>query len=187
MHVFSRRLSPNVYRYKGIAMNNEERKVRDQHALLDKEILNPADGCTCFRVRRLARRVTKIYEESLASTGLSVTQYTILSMLRHVGPMSMSELSHRLGMDRTTLTRTLRPLEAMGHLTNTPEADRRQRRIAMTESGRVALRTASPAWKRAQAGVFAILGDAGTVALNDTLDQAYARLPDSLPAPLAAE
>lgn len=167
-----------------------EQKIRERNALLDKEILNPADGCTCFRVRRLARRVTKIYEESLAPTGLSVTQYTILSMLRHVGPMSMSELSHRLGMDRTTLTRTLRPLESMGHLTNTPEADRRQRRITLSEEGRVALRTASPAWKKAQSSVFAILGDLQTVALNETLDDAYARLPDSLmpdQAPAAAE
>lgn len=153
---------------------------REESAILDKEVLNPAEGCTCFRVRRLARRVTKIYEEALAPTGLSVTQYTILSMLRHVGPMSMSELSHRMGMDRTTLTRTLRPLEAMGHLSNTPEADRRQRRIAITEAGRVALRTAAPSWKRAQASVAAMLGDAGTLALNDTLDRAYVRLPETL-------
>lgn len=161
-------------------MTISERKVRDRNALLDKEILNPADGCTCFRVRRLARRVTKIYEESLAPTGLSVTQYTILSMLRHVGPMSMSELSHRLGMDRTTLTRTLRPLEAMGHISNTPEADRRQRRISLSEEGRVALRTAAPSWKRAQSSVFAILGDAGAIGLNEALDSAYAQLPDTL-------
>ncbi|MGE0659253.1 MAG: MarR family winged helix-turn-helix transcriptional regulator [Reyranellaceae bacterium] len=161
-------------------MTLHDKRLRDANATLDKEILNPADGCTCFRVRRLARRVTKIYEESLAPTGLSVTQYTILSMLRHVGPMSMSELAHRLGTDRTTLTRTLRPLEAGGFITNTPEADRRQRRVSLTEEGKVALRTASPAWKRAQASVTEILGDGATMSLNDTLDQAYARLPDSV-------
>ncbi|MDF3073717.1 MAG: mhqR [Alphaproteobacteria bacterium] len=161
-------------------MNLPAQKIRDQNALLDKEILNPADGCTCFRVRRLARRVTKIYEESLAPTGISVTQYTILSMLRHVGPMSMSELSHRLGMDRTTLTRTLRPLESMGHVFNTQEADRRQRRITLSEEGRVALRTAAPAWKRAQESVYVILGDVGTMSLNETLDSAYAQLPDTI-------
>ena len=38
----------------------------------------------------------------------------------------------------------------------------------------------SPAWKRAQASVFAILGDDGTVSLNQTLDQAYVRLPDTI-------
>jgi len=168
-------------------MTIAERKVRDRNALLDKEILNPADGCTCFRVRRLARRVTKIYEESLAPTGLSVTQYTILSMLRHVGPMSMSELSHRLGMDRTTLTRTLRPLETMRHISNAAEADRRQRRISLTDEGRVALRTAAPSWKRAQSSVFVILGDAGAMGLNEALDSAYAQLPDGLgPEPIAA-
>jgi len=169
-------------------MTNSQQKLREENALLDKEILNPAEGCTCFRVRRLARRVTKIYEESLAPTGLSATQYTILSMLRHVGPMSMSELSHRLGMDRTTLTRTLRPLESMGHLSNMPEADRRQRRIVLTEEGKVVLRSATPAWKRAQSAVFAILGDNATVALNGTLDQAYAQLPDTIEHfPAAAE
>jgi DNA-binding MarR family transcriptional regulator len=171
-----------LYRYKDIHMTHSERKIRDKNAILDKEILNPADGCTCFRVRRLARRVTKIYEESLAPTGLSVTQYTILSMLRHVGAMSMSELSHRLGTDRTTLTRTLRPLESMGHVFNTTEADRRQRRITLSDEGKIALRMAMPAWKRAQSSVFAILGDSGTMNLNETLDSAYAQLPNTLTA-----
>ena len=168
-------------------MNAKGKRSQEENALLDKEILNPADGCTCFRVRRLARRVTKIYEELLAPTGLSVTQYTILSMLRHVGPMSMAELAHRLGTDRTTLTRTLRPLEAAGFISNTPEADRRQRRIGLTEAGKVALRTASPSWRRAQAAVTAFLGDSATMQLNDTLDQAYSRLPDALSRPMAAE
>jgi DNA-binding MarR family transcriptional regulator len=169
-----------LYPYKDIVMKLSAQKIREQNALLDKEILNPADGCTCFRVRRLARRVTKIYEESLAPTGLSVTQYTILSMLRHVGPMSMSELSHRLGMDRTTLTRTLRPLESMGHVLTALEADRRQRRITLSEEGKVALRTAAPSWKRAQESVYAILGDNATMSLNETLDSAYAQLPDTI-------
>jgi len=168
-------------------MNAREERSQEENALLDREILNPADGCTCFRVRRLARRVTRIYEESLASTGLSVTQYTILSMLRYVGPMSMSELAHRLGTDRTTLTRTLRPLEASGYISNTPEADRRQRRVGLMEAGKAALRTASPSWKRAQAAVTQILGDGPTVTLNDTLDQAYSRLPDALSRPMAAQ
>ena len=158
-------------------MNEQELRIHEENALLDKEILNPADGCTCFRVRRLARRVTKIYEDMLSSTGLSVTQYTILSMLRHVGPMSMSELAQRLGTDRTTVTRTLRPLETARLIENYPEVDRRQRRISLSEEGAAALRNASPAWKRAQAAVTSVLGEAATVALNDTVDRAYLRLP----------
>lgn len=168
-------------------MNTKGKRSQEEYALLDKEILNPAEGCTCFRVRRLARRVTKIYDESLAPTGLSVTQYTILSTLRHVGPMSMSELSHRLGTDRTTLTRTLRPLEASGYISNTPEADRRLRRVSLTEEGKATLRMAMPSWKRTQAAVRQILGDGPTMTLNDALDQAYSRLPDALSSPSAAE
>ena len=39
-------------------------------------------GCTCFRLRSLTRRVTQLYDQVLAPSGLTVTQYSLLAHAR---------------------------------------------------------------------------------------------------------
>src|SRR4051812_39261828 len=70
-------------------------------------------GCTCMRLRRASRRITQIYDELLAPAGLTVTQFGLLANLRACA-LSIGALASRLGMDPTTLTRNLRPLQARG-------------------------------------------------------------------------
>lgn len=139
--------------------------------------LAPNAGCTCFRVRRLARRMTQFYDEVLAPVGISINQFGVLGALRHGGPLTMSDLARLLGMDRTTLTRNLRPLQAAGLVSIEPGRDQRQRIVAATEPGRAALRQAAPLWRRAQDEVARRLGRATVAELNAMLDGAFAALP----------
>jgi DNA-binding MarR family transcriptional regulator len=63
-----------------------------------------------------------------------------------------------LGVERTTLTRNLRPLEAKGWVVGASDrADQRVRRVELTAKGRAAAAKALPAWRRAQAGVGALM------------------------------
>ena len=71
--------------------------------------LSPLD-CTCFRIRGAARRVSQIYSKHLASTGLKISQFSLLGFVTAEGPVSIGRLSDLLATDRTTLTRNLRPL-----------------------------------------------------------------------------
>src|SRR5262249_58169002 len=89
-------------------------------------------GCTCFRVRQAARRVTQLYDHFLAGAGLRITQYSLLANLRQAGPLTMTELARRMAMDRTTLTRNLRPLQRHGYVAVTVGEDRRRRLLALT-------------------------------------------------------
>src|SRR5690606_9521355 len=57
--------------------------------------------CTCFKLRRAARRVTQVYDRHLQPTGLRITQFGLLARLRG-GPLGMTQLAERMGMDRTT-------------------------------------------------------------------------------------
>ena len=66
--------------------------------------LSPLD-CTCFRIRGAARRVTQIYSKHLASTGLKISQFSLLGFVTAQGPVSIGRLSDLLATDRTTLTR----------------------------------------------------------------------------------
>ena len=70
---------------------------------------NLSSDCTCFHLRRAARMVSQVYDQELAAVDLSLNEYSIL---RHAsrGPCLLGELADALGMERTTLTRNLRPL-----------------------------------------------------------------------------
>src|SRR4051812_44580671 len=72
------------------------------------------NGCTCAKLRRLARRVTQSYDRVLQASGLKVTQYSLLVNLRENSALSVSALAEKMAMDRTTLTRNLKPLVHAG-------------------------------------------------------------------------
>lgn len=116
-------------------------------------------ACTCFNLRRASRAVSQFYDAALDPAGLRGTQYTILSSISIVGPVAMRHLAERLGLDRTTLTRNLRPLEARGLIAIGPGEDRRARLVDITPAGRKTFNRARPYWKKAQADLVARLGD----------------------------
>ncbi len=137
--------------------------------------------CTCLRLRRTTRRVTQIYDRLLEPAGMTVNQFGLLARLygaslrRETLPISV--LAERLGMDPTTLNRSLKPLEAEGLVTNADDpADRRVRAVLITEQGIAKLREAVPLWRKAQGQIDEALGLATTVALNGLLELSYANL-----------
>lgn len=62
-------------------------------------------------------------------------------------------------MDRSTLTRNLRPLIERGLVKTTDSKDGRTKSVGLTNKGRQALCDAVPYWKTAQDGVVSRLGD----------------------------
>jgi DNA-binding transcriptional ArsR family regulator len=91
--------------------------------------------CACFNLRRAARAVTQLYDHTLAPSGLRATQVTLLVALAKAGPVPFTRLASALGMDRTTLTRNLAPLERDGFVTQSPGADRRVKLVRITDAG----------------------------------------------------
>src|SRR5207253_1239800 len=70
--------------------------------------------CNCLALRQAARHVTQFYDQCLAPTGLRTTQFSILAKLKRLGPMTINALARELVMDRTTLGRTMLPLQRDG-------------------------------------------------------------------------
>lgn len=115
-------------------------------------------SCACGKLRRSTRVITAIYDEALAPSGFSVVQFSLLRMLGRAGPSSLTEFAAATGHDRTTLNRTLGPLEKSGHITSGPGADQRARIVSLTDKGREAIQVAEPYWQAAQAKVDNALG-----------------------------
>jgi len=125
--------------------------------------------CNCAAIRQAARRVTRLYDQALAPSGLRITQYPILSWLAVAGPMTMNVLAERMVLDRATLGHNLRPLEAQGLVTMRAGDDRRSRVVALTDAGKQRLAEARPAWKAAQKTFEAAFGPEDSAALRATM------------------
>jgi DNA-binding MarR family transcriptional regulator len=126
--------------------------------------------CTCFRLRRAARQVSQIYDHELAAVGLSLNEYSILRHAERGSHCQLGELADSLGMERTTLTRNLKPLLEAGWLKEARGDDARQRLISVTSSGRKRIANAKPHWLRAQRRIEASYGAARTDRLRMDLD-----------------
>ena len=109
-----------------------------------------SNPCTCARVRRGARALTALYDTALAPAGLNVAQFSLLRHIEHLGPIGVRALAESSGHERSTLARTLRPLEGAGWIEIRRGADRRTREARLTDTGRATLRQAAPLWKQAQ-------------------------------------
>ncbi len=125
--------------------------------------------CTCFRLRRAARQVSQVYDRELAAVDLSLNEYSILRHSEREARLS-GELAESLGMERTTLTRNLKPLLEAGWLKESRGDDARQRFIAITAAGRKRLASAKPHWQRAQQRIDASFGIAKARRLRQDLD-----------------
>lgn len=126
--------------------------------------------CTCFRLRRAARQVSQIYDRELAAVGLSLNEYSILRHAERGGHCLLGELADSLGMERTTLTRNLKPLLEAGWLKEARGEDARQRLISITASGRKRIASAKPHWQRAQQSIESSYGASNTQRLRKDLD-----------------
>ncbi len=116
-------------------------------------------NCACFNVRKSARVITKHYDEALHSLNLKPTQFTILAVLSGVDAITVTELAEYMVLDRTTLTRNLRPLEKQGMIKTSAGEDRRTRMISLSKKGLNKLEKAIPLWKNAQQQVKEYMGN----------------------------
>jgi DNA-binding MarR family transcriptional regulator len=107
--------------------------------------------CNCLALRQASRYITGVYDQVLSEAGLRVTQFSILYKLLGLGPMTVNQMSAELVMDRTTLTRNLKPLERDALVTTGPsEHDKRERVVSLTPAGKAKVKAVLPLWRRAQ-------------------------------------
>jgi DNA-binding MarR family transcriptional regulator len=131
--------------------------------------------CTCYALRKLARTVTRLYDQHLAAAGIKATQFALLRHVQHEA-LPMSHLATLMGMERTTLTRNLRPLTEAGWVVQAAGNDARVRVITITPQGQAKIREAKVAWRSAQTALEQALGDTATQALHADIGFAMARL-----------
>jgi DNA-binding MarR family transcriptional regulator len=137
-----------------------------------KKPVDRMSRCNAGAIKKAARRISLIYNESLAPTGLKITQYGILSAINARGAAlpTMRELAEELVMDRSTLGQNLRPLGRAGLVAIlTDPADRRNRLIALTKPGLSKLNEAAEYWRTAQDRFEEVFGEPEAAELRAAL------------------
>jgi len=116
--------------------------------------------CACANLRRAARVVTQIYDQELRPARLRVTQFTLLQALTLAKGISQGQLADLLGIDSTTLTRTLAVLRRKGWVRAERSQDRRHLQLMLTDSGQRQYQRALSYWQSAQKRLRDALGEA---------------------------
>jgi DNA-binding MarR family transcriptional regulator len=122
---------------------------------------------------RVTRRLVEAERPLLAAHGLSMWGYVVLSRLAAAPAQTQLRLATAIGYDKTRLIALLDELETAGLVTRAPDpADRRARRIHITEQGRATHAAAVADIRAMEESVLAVL----TAAERETLRSVLGRL-----------
>ena len=73
-----------------------------------------AAACISTRVRQLSRIVTRVYDDALRPLGITASQFTLLTQLAQQDGITAVEIGHTLDIEKSTLSRNLKRLLALG-------------------------------------------------------------------------
>ena len=121
---------------------------------MDNKIL-----CHCIALRKIALKLTKIYDEALIDTGIKITQYSLLKNIEKIGTPNIKNLAIATQLDRSTLARNLEKLERMKLVFLKFGDDKRNKILSLTSHGKQILIKANIAWEIIQDKVSKNLGE----------------------------
>lgn len=129
---------------------------------LKADLISPLDiGKTCAALysRVFSRLVTRHYNNKLAETGLRITQFSILNAIKLYPPNSINELAELLGMERTSLQRTVEKLISKGLLQTKPTGNKRSLGLSLTAEGEEIYSEALIKWEEAHKEITELVGE----------------------------
>ena len=109
--------------------------------------------CAATSVRRAARVLSRVYDASLASSGMNITQLAVMRTVRRHPDEPLTRVAEDLGMDKTSLYRELTNAQRKKWIKIRKDADGRSRNAVITEKGRNAMSKVDPDWARIQTGL----------------------------------
>ena len=136
--------------------------------------------CPQIRVRQVSRLLTRVYDEALRPIGVGVSQLSVLVAVAQFGEAGarMGALAQVLVMERTTLTRNLRPLEKAGWVrVGRSRDDARARVVNLTTAGERTIEAAYPLWEAAQRRIRDAIGVGKMASLREQLGEVVALAP----------
>lgn len=130
--------------------------------------------CTAYRLRILNRAISKLYDDALRPFELRVAQLNTLVVVMQTQGLTPNELSHRMHMDASTVSRNVERMCNSGWLKLADIDDARSHEIKITERGMRLIADVAPAWEAAQREAEELLG----VSIGKAIARGASRLAD---------
>lgn len=127
------------------------------------------EACIFRHMSRASRAVVAAFDPAFAPFGLTGHQFNLMTTLENRGPLTVGALAEILGMDASGVPRAIRPLADEDLVAVKRGADRRQRVLSLTASGRKRLNLATKAWTNVQAELVDAIGANRWTALMNEL------------------
>src|SRR5215475_15385001 len=117
-------------------------------------------ACLGYRTRRLARTVTRIYNDCLRPLGLNLTEMNLLAAIAARGSVQPAKLGPAMALEKSTLSRNTARLVELGWVQIHHDPDDRGMLLTLTARGNQVLLQALPAWEEAQQRAKSVVAEA---------------------------
>jgi DNA-binding MarR family transcriptional regulator len=125
------------------------------------------DNCLAVRVRIVARSVSAIYDQAVASHDVTIAQVILLATLSEAGPCAPRKISEILQLEKSTVSRNLDLLMQRGLVEAVTSDGKGVREVGMTAAGVEKIKAVLPAWRAAQKEASHLLGQDGVAAVHE--------------------
>jgi DNA-binding MarR family transcriptional regulator len=149
-----------------------QRAIPSDQSLIHDIAENTGALCLATRVRQLSRIITRVYDDAMRPLGITTSQYTLLAQLASRDGITAVEIGYELDIEKSTLSRNLKRLLALGHIVMDPPAGRRGRGLHLTPKGSAVLKEAYPIWQQSQSRTSQLMGSETRAILDGLLEQA---------------
>jgi DNA-binding MarR family transcriptional regulator len=120
------------------------------HESIEREARGVVATCLGYRTRKLARTVTRLYNDRLRPLGLNLAEMNLLAAIAAQRAVQPAKLGRAMALEKSTLSRNTSRLVDRGWVEIRDHPDGRGVLLALTASGNQMLLRAVPAWKHAQ-------------------------------------
>jgi DNA-binding MarR family transcriptional regulator len=117
---------------------------------IEREARGVVATCLGYQTRKLARAVTRLYNDRLRPLGLNLTEMNLLAAIAAQGSVQPARLGRAMALEKSTLSRNSSRLVERGWVEVRDHPDGRGVLLAVTARGNEMLLRAVPAWEQAQ-------------------------------------
>lgn len=135
-------------------LENAQKQAREIAKEQAREIAQQmSQECVARRLRQVNRTVTRLYDKALRPYGLTVNQLNILAVVISEKQIRPGQLGQALGMEKSTVSRTVDRMVSKGWLKTIPGEDSRTQLLSVSAKGTQLLLSVTDIWDALQAGV----------------------------------